>query len=102
VRRQVTAIVAGSSIQVDRTVKAATSTIPIVLVAGNDLVRTGIVGSLRRPDGNITGVNVFNNELMAKRLDLLRVLVPQATTIACLAFDQRIVGAHVRRSQQPN
>jgi putative ABC transport system substrate-binding protein len=90
VRRQVAVIIAGSSIQVDRTVKAATSTIPIVLVAGTDLLRTGVVGSLSRPDGNITGVNVLGGELMAKRLDLLRELVPQATTVACLTFDQRI------------
>ena len=89
VHRQVAVIVAGSGLQVDRAAKAASSTIPIVLVASADLLRTGVVDSLGRPTGNITGVNVLGNDLMAKRLDLLRELVPQTTTIACLTFDQR-------------
>ena len=64
--------------------KAATATIPIVFVGGSDLVRSGIVTSLHRPGGNITGVSTFIAEMEPKRLGLLRELRPHATTTAAL------------------
>ena len=66
--------------------KAATSTVPIVFAYGGDPVIDGLVGSLNRPGGNVTGVVFIAGVLGAKRLDLLRQLVPKATTIAMLVY----------------
>jgi putative ABC transport system substrate-binding protein len=64
--------------------KAAATVVPIVFVTGADPVRDGFVASLNRPGGNVTGISFLANEIGAKRLDLLRQLVPNAGTIAML------------------
>ena len=64
--------------------KDATKTIPILFVAADDPVKLGLVASLARPDGNLTGVNILATELVAKRLALLRELLPAAARVAVL------------------
>jgi putative tryptophan/tyrosine transport system substrate-binding protein len=84
VRRQVAVIAALGGIAPARAAKAATSTIPIVFAVAEDPVGVGLVISLARPGGNLTGTNFLNAELTAKRLDLLRALVPGAARVAVL------------------
>src|SRR5262245_15606077 len=64
--------------------KAATTTIPIVFLVGEDPTRLGLVTSLARPSGNLTGINMLANELEGKRLQLLHQLAPQSRRIAVL------------------
>jgi putative tryptophan/tyrosine transport system substrate-binding protein len=84
VRRRVAVIVTSGGPASAFAAKAATATIPIVFVVNEDPVRLGLVASLARPGGNLTGFNIFFSEVVAKRLGLLRELVPTATRIAVL------------------
>ena len=84
VNRRVSAIVATAGTPTIRAAKAATSTIPIVFVIGGDPVMFGIVATLSRPGGNITGITLLDSEVTAKRLGLLLELVPAATVIGGL------------------
>jgi len=84
VRRGVRVIAAPGSGTAALAAKGATTTIPIVFGAGGDPVKEGIVATLNRPGGNVTGVNFFTVELVAKRMQLLRELLPAAKRIAAL------------------
>jgi putative ABC transport system substrate-binding protein len=84
VNRRVSVIATGSNIIAAKAAKAATTTIPIVFLTGGNPVRDGLVASLARPGGNITGITTLNVELGPKRLEVMRELLPAATVMAAL------------------
>ncbi len=84
VRRRVAVIVAPGSLLAAGAAKAATTTIPIVYGGGADPIQAGLVASLSRPGGNVTGYSEMNTEITSKRLDLLRDLIPRTSRVALL------------------
>jgi putative ABC transport system substrate-binding protein len=100
VRRQVAVIAATGGIPSALAAKAATSTIPIVFVAGSDPIKFGVVTSLSRPDSNLTGLTVFTAELVPKRLELLHQVVRKAATVALLVNPTNAVTEIVQRDVQ--
>ena len=101
VRRQVAVIATPGNVP-SLAAKAATATIPIVFGVGGDPVQLGLVDSLPRPGGNVTGINFFVNEVAAKRLRLLHDLVPKAVRIALLLnpANARVAEATLRDVQE--
>jgi putative ABC transport system substrate-binding protein len=81
--------------------KAATSAIPIVFGVGEDPVKLGLVASLSRPGSNATGINFFTGEVVAKRLGLLRELVPTAVRVAVLANPANVATSSALRAVEP-
>jgi ABC-type uncharacterized transport system substrate-binding protein len=83
VRRNLAVIFTGTTVSA-LAVKAATSTVPVIFAIGADPVKSGLVSSLNRPGGNLTGISFFTNQMEAKRLALLHEIVPKAELIAVL------------------
>jgi putative ABC transport system substrate-binding protein len=91
VHRQVNVIVAAGGLMSARAAIAATTTIPVLFIAGFDPVKLGLVSSFNRPGGNATGVSIYTTELLAKRLELFRELVPGASRIALLVNADNVI-----------
>jgi putative ABC transport system substrate-binding protein len=99
VQRQVAAIVTYGARAPILAAKAATSTIPIIFIYAGDPVTDGLITSLSRPGGNLTGVTSFSRDVAGKRLDLLLKTVPQATTIGFLSGTPAFVSYEQQTSQ---
>ena len=97
VRRQVSVIATPGTGAAGLAAKAATTTVPIVFGVGSDPVKLGLVASLNRPGGNATGVNFLTTELVAKRMQLLREVVPAASRVALLVNPTDAVNESTRR-----
>jgi putative ABC transport system substrate-binding protein len=95
VQRRVDAIVAGGGPPI-AAAKAATTSIPVIFFTGYDPVASGFVASLNRPGGNVTGISVLNVDVIAKRLEMLRELVPTAKSIAFLYSSSNLVSGYAR------
>jgi len=96
VRRNVSLIAATGGLVVAQAAKGATSTIPVLFIAGFDPVREGLAASINRPGGNATGVSVYTAELGPKRLELLRELLPNVVKIAMLV-NPRSISTEIER-----
>jgi putative ABC transport system substrate-binding protein len=100
VQRHVTVLIAGGGPETALAVKSATSEIPILFVMSDDPVKHGVIASLNQPGGNITGATFFSTALVAKRLGLLRELVPRADGIAFLMDPNDIESENETRDLQ--
>ena len=90
IRRKVAVILVGGNITGVRALMTATQTIPIVFTTQADPVAAGVVPSLNRPGGNVTGVTGLGGELVPKRLELLHEMIPKATKFAVLVNPDRL------------
>jgi putative ABC transport system substrate-binding protein len=102
VRRRVSVITTGRNVRAALAAKTATTTIPIVFLIGADPVELGLVTSLNRPGGNLTGVTTLNTEIEPKRLEILRKLLPTARMMAVLVNpgnDPVVVETELRQAQ---
>jgi putative tryptophan/tyrosine transport system substrate-binding protein len=100
VRRRVTVIVSPGSMPASLAAKAATTTIPIVFETAADPVQFGLVTSLNRPGGNITGFTEINTEIESKRLGLLHEMIPSAVRFGSLAYPKNVISAVVIQEAQ--
>src|SRR5262249_20366207 len=100
VRRQV-AVIATAGDDVAVAAKAATTTIPIVFILSQDPVKLGLVTSVARPGANVTGINFFAGEVVAKRLEILRELVPGAVRVGLLIGSDVLEAGTTFRDLEP-
>jgi putative tryptophan/tyrosine transport system substrate-binding protein len=100
VRRQVAVIATPDNVVAALAAKTATQTVPIVFMVGIDPIELGLVAGLNRPGGNATGVSLLNTAVIAKRLELLREIVPSITSVAYLANQTNPLGAVTSKELQ--